>query len=88
MTRTIPELVLLSLSSRTTKTGWRSTTVCDLVRNGPLPWIREASKSRARAMSPGHRIPPCSCKLHGIHRALSSTLAFRFLFKPRQILQS
>ncbi|GBM79988.1 hypothetical protein AVEN_47456-1 [Araneus ventricosus] len=35
MTRTTPELALLSSSSRTTPTGWRLTTTCDLTRNKP-----------------------------------------------------
>ncbi|GBM29168.1 hypothetical protein AVEN_27788-1 [Araneus ventricosus] len=35
MTRTMPELALLSPSSRTTPTGWRLITTCVIARNGP-----------------------------------------------------
>ncbi|GBN47576.1 hypothetical protein AVEN_271877-1 [Araneus ventricosus] len=42
----------------------------------------------ARTLPPGLRGPSCSCKPHGIHRPLPSTLAFRLLLKPRSLSQS
>ncbi|GBM82586.1 hypothetical protein AVEN_208189-1 [Araneus ventricosus] len=39
------------------------------------------------SLPPGHRASPCSCKLHGLHRRLSSTPASRLLLKSRRFFQ-
>ncbi|GBM82960.1 hypothetical protein AVEN_70302-1 [Araneus ventricosus] len=87
---TTPELALLSPSSRATPTGWRLATASDLARSGPHtvesgvePGILQL-RGQGLAARPPRPLPLCSCKFHGIHIPLSSTLAFRFLLKPRR----
>ncbi|GBL97173.1 hypothetical protein AVEN_144613-1 [Araneus ventricosus] len=86
------ELALLSLSSRTTPTGWCLTTTCELAPNWPHKmgsgFESGILQPRSQGFANRPQRPPCSCKLHGIHRPLSSTLVFRLLLKPRRFLQS
>ncbi|GBM10147.1 hypothetical protein AVEN_258751-1 [Araneus ventricosus] len=90
MTRATPELALLSPRRRTTPAGWRLVTTCDLARNEPhtVESGFEPGILQPRSQGLATRPPPCSCKLHGIHRPLSSTITFRLLLKPRRIFQS
>ncbi|GBL92091.1 hypothetical protein AVEN_102633-1 [Araneus ventricosus] len=90
MSRTTPELEIPSPSSRTAPTGWRLTTTCDLERNGShtVESGFEPGILQPRSQDLASAALPCSCKLHGIHRPLSSTLAFKILLKPRRFLQS
>ncbi|GBN22327.1 hypothetical protein AVEN_67980-1 [Araneus ventricosus] len=63
----------------------------DLTTRPPRPAHIVESGFELESSSPEEKtlpLPPCSCKHHGIQRPLSSTLAFRFLLKPRRLLQS
>ncbi|GBN97665.1 hypothetical protein AVEN_224371-1 [Araneus ventricosus] len=70
---------------------YAAATTCELARNRPHTvesgFEPEILQPRNQGLAIRLPRPPCSCKLHGIHRQLTPTLAFRIL-KPRCFLQS
>ncbi|GBN12985.1 hypothetical protein AVEN_174243-1 [Araneus ventricosus] len=84
MMRTTPELVLLSPISRTTSTGWRLTTTCDLARSGSHTvesgFEPRALQPQSQGLAPGPPGPPppavASCMASTDHCPRPSPLGF------------
>ncbi|GBO42391.1 hypothetical protein AVEN_212922-1 [Araneus ventricosus] len=91
MTRTTPELALLSPSSRTTPTGWHLHTTSDLARTRHIHWNRianmESSKLEAKTLPPGHR-QLYSCKASMALQIIDTSTAFTLFLKPAFFLKS
>ncbi|GBM16849.1 hypothetical protein AVEN_99746-1 [Araneus ventricosus] len=87
MIRTTPELALLSPSSRTTPTGWRLITTCDLARNG-LHTMESGFEPgilqlRSQDLSTGPPRPPLQLQASWHPQTNHLDHRFMLLLKPR-----